>query len=206
EESAWRAIDARVNEDLATAEIGTVAVHDTEGLFIIQNPRPADQLSAGREGEGGAEVRDLTLVLSAVPQDGVLGTNGSERRDANIRRRRGVEAVPARGAERAEAGEIRVQTRGPGLQAGAARTMGVVRAKHRLAQILVRRRITDVVVGEELIPQRFLRSGERLLRAVIDARNAEREQLNGDAGDDLVIRRGIAGKAHLVAGDVIVVV
>ena len=63
-------------------------------------------------------------------------------------------------------------------------------------------------VGQQL-PLGGLRAGEGLLGAVVDARDAEREELKRDAGDHLVVgvlAWRVAGKAQLLAEDVIVVV
>ena len=113
-----------------------------------------------------------------------------------------VEAVRARRSERAEALAL-----GPRRQRGpipAAARMQRVRTSPRASTCPVsrRRRCSPAETG----PLAPLGPGERLLGAVVDARDAEREQLDGDAGHDLVVARRIGREAHLVARDVVVVV
>src|SRR5207237_152633 len=133
------------------------------------------EFPAGREGERSTEVRQLPLVLPAVAQHRVLRPRGGKGRDANVGRSRGVKAVPAGGAEGAEPGEVQVQALCPRLEARKPRLARVLGAEHRLPEVLVRGRVPGIVVREKLVPQRLLGARERLLRAVVEAGNAERE-------------------------------
>src|SRR5205814_3776126 len=123
-------------------------------------------------------------IHATVPQDREALARADERRDPYVRRRAIVETVRADGAERTEAGKIRVERAGVRADSRRALLPRMLRAEHRFAQVLVGRRIASVVVGQELIALGLLRAGERLLGAVVDARDAEAEQLNGHSGED----------------------
>ena len=78
------------------------------------------------------------------------------------------------------------------------------RAEHRLAQVAIGM-ITSLPTRQENAFG-FLRPGERLFRPVVDAGNTQREQLDGHARHDLLLRCRFAGKANLGAEDMIVIV
>ncbi len=77
----------------------------------------------------------------------------------------------------------------------------VVRAEHRLAQVSIRRSPLrqPAMLGR-------LGTGEGLFRAVVDARDPEREQLHGDRAGDVQVGSGTRREAQLGPEDVIVVV
>ena len=160
---------------------------------------------AAGEGERLPKVRHLPLILPADAQHRKLLPHRGQRGDAQVGRGAGIEAVVARRAERPEAGQRVSRPASPGGQAGAPVAAGMERPEHRLAEVAVLVGV-GVEVGQELVAHRLLRPGERLLGAVVDARDAEGEQLERHAGDDLPFRGGVGREADLFAGDVIVIV
>src|SRR5207302_4441726 len=129
----------------------------------------------------------------------VIPAQTAEQRDAPVGRVAGVEAVGAGGPEGAKAwqvgiGRIRLQPCPP----GGAR---MCRTEHRLAQVS----IGAAPFAQPPLLARF-RARKCLLGPVVDAWNAEREELDRDAGDHLVIRGSIGREAQLLTKDLVMVV
>ena len=182
-----------------------MAVDDAQRLFVIENARPCDQLAGGRRREWRAKVRELPLVLPPEPQDRKTPPHRGQRRQPAIRGRVGVEAVAARGTEGTEAGQVAIARGSDGPEARPSLFARVLRTEHRLAQEHVGAGVVGEI-GQEGLAHRSLRTRERLLAAVVDARDAQREELQRHARDHLVLRRRIGREAKLVTRHVIVIV
>ena len=81
----------------------------------------------------------------------------------------------------------------------------MLRPEHRLAQVTVAK-VSTVIDAGQLPGHRQFRQRESLFGSVVDAGNAESEELDGGRCDDLVIEGQVGSKPHLVAEDMIMVV
>src|ERR1019366_5567492 len=99
--------------------------------------------------------------------------------------------MSATGAEGAKAGHGRIKPSRSRGQAGKPGKTRVVRSKHSLAQIFVRRRIPYAVVGKIFLALAPLRTCKRLFGSVIDAGDPKAEELNGNARHHLMITGGV---------------
>ena len=45
----WGGVECPIDKDVGTAELGAVAVDHAEHLFFIQDARPGDELTRGRD-------------------------------------------------------------------------------------------------------------------------------------------------------------
>src|SRR6266446_3209961 len=192
-------IERGVDQQVGAARLGTVGVYGTKRLFVVEDARPAQQLPAAGGVEQTPEQGDRPQILPPLTQHRVIPAQNGEQRYAPVGRMAGVETMGTCGAERTKAwqveiGRIRLQPRPP----GSAR-MG--RTEHRLAQVA----IGVAPIGQPVLLT-CLRSGKRLLGAVIDAGNAEREELDRDAGNHLMVRGSVRGKTQFLAEDLVVVV
>ena len=88
-----------------------------------------------------------------------------------------------------------------GSEARSPRKVRVLRPKHGLPQIAVR-----LLPVRQPFPLRILRPGKGLLRAVVDAGNAQGEKLQGYAGSNLGLRCSLCREADLLPEDMIVIV
>ena len=198
-ESRRRAgVEIGVDEHVAHRGGGPVHVDDAQRLLVVEYARPGEDLAAAAHREARRRGR------SGAGTDARGAARESRSRARQRRTRRYVasalEAVPAGGAERAEAGQVVVE-RPPARPARPSARRG---APGR----------TSPRAGSASCPPqpgshcRSDSSGpaKRLLGAVVDAGNAEREQLDRDAGDDLVSAAPLRREAQLRAEDVVVVV
>src|SRR5262245_60286796 len=106
---------------------------------------------------------------------------------------RRIKTMSAVGSERTKAGKGGVDASRRRADAGVTSFSGILRTKHGFAQI---------VVGNSAIRQklqfRILRRtpDQRLLRAVVDAGNPKRKELQGCTRHHLVVRRRAGGEAN----------
>ena len=195
------------DDDLSAPRALAVRVHDDDRFVGVEDARPGDQL-AGRRQREVAEHADGALVLASDAQHGVPGPRRAQRLDAPVGRTGRVEGVRVEGAERPEAGQRLVALEHLGVEVFAVRRSRVGRPEHRLAQVAI---VPAPAMLDEELELARRRPGERLLGSVVDARDAEREQLDRRRRHDLPFlhRRGVGDlgrEAQLAAEHVIVVV
>ena len=90
----------------------------------------------------------------------------------------------ARGAKGPESRQGSIKIRGGVPHAGQARHPRMFRAKHGLAEVLI---LSGMIVRQKLVTLALLRAGEGLFSAIVDAGDSQAKELDGNAGDDLVI-------------------